>query len=248
MILELNPRKETESVKDDRPPPYSISEPLPSGERHTTFDSSPVNQVFISSRYKDLSGTFHIDPDLQVSSPFTCTKRQKPRKRKAPEIPNASFRTRHGAISLNLALSGSTTNITKANVVVTSRSGDITLNLLSGHPTKRINLNVRSKRGDIVLLIPKTFLGAIQLRSRKGSLTFLPAFARGVRLLKSDDNEALVLVGDTSLASANSSNLEYCGVTSRFGKITVGISGEDHFVAEAGIWKRLGGLLKGVGS
>jgi hypothetical protein len=65
-----------------------------------------------------------------------------------------------------------------------------------------------------------------------------------MKVLKSDENEALVLVGNTTLGSTEP---DYCELTSRYGNITVGVSGEDHYVAEIGKWKKLGGYLKAIG-
>jgi len=255
MILEKNQSKETDAAfKDDRPPPYSInviSEPGSSSEgRHTgdtaTGTPTPVNHAHIRSHYRDLSGTFYVDPELPSPGPDLCVKKNARRRcGKSTAIPNASFRTRHGAVSLNLAVTGASANTATANIVVVTRTGDINLNLLSGHSMKRISLDVRSRKGNIVLLVPKSFHGAIHLRTtRRGSLNFLPAFASVMKFLKSDDNEALVLVGDTTLG--NFAEPDYCELTSRLGKVTVGVSGEDHYVAEVGVWKKLGEYIKGI--
>ena len=51
-------------------------------------------------------------------------------------IPNASFETRHGAISLNLATAGGTNVPNKTYVKVASRHGKVNVNLVS--PTSSV--------------------------------------------------------------------------------------------------------------
>jgi len=70
-------------------------------------------------------------------------------------------------------------------VDVHSRSGQ------SLHPCL-VNTLCRSHAGNIVLLVSPNFSGAVQLRSSRGTLTFLPAFANKMRMLKHADDEALL--------------------------------------------------------
>jgi hypothetical protein len=128
---------------------------------------------------------------------------------------------------------------------------------------RHINLDVSSRRGSwlqrsyplsviytlighIFLLVSRTFYGVIQLRSCRGKLTFLPSFARNMRMLKSEDDSALVLfstplrsvepqsTGETSFA-------DYCELTTRHGNVTVGIANEDNFSSPTpGIWSKIG--------
>lgn len=61
--------------------------------------------------------------------------------------PNASFRSRHGAISINLATSGTTANRTKAYIQASTRRGDIDINVYSLQKEKHIALEVHSRHG-----------------------------------------------------------------------------------------------------
>lgn len=100
-----------------------------------------------------------------------------------------------------------------------------------------------------MLLIPRTFAGVIQLSTSKGSIQMLPAFRASTKTLKEVDHEALVLIGDQNAASAGDPRVaDFCQLNSRFGKVVVGIDGEDNYVSEAGFWKKLGGYLRGSSS
>jgi hypothetical protein len=82
-------------------------------------------------------------------------------------------------------------------------------------------------------------------------MTFLPAFAKHMRMLKTEDDEALVLFetgspSPSTATSAGPSTADYCELDSRFGAVTVGLAGEDRPVnAGSGFWKMIGGYLFG---
>lgn len=61
--------------------------------------------------------------------------------------PNASFKSRHGAVLINLATRGTTADRTKAYVQAFTRNGDIDINLYSLQKEKHIALDVQSRRG-----------------------------------------------------------------------------------------------------
>jgi hypothetical protein len=63
------------------------------------------------------------------------------------KTPNASFRTRHRSISINLATTGSTTINNKAYVQVSAHKGDININMYSLQKGKHINLDAYSRHG-----------------------------------------------------------------------------------------------------
>jgi hypothetical protein len=71
------------------------------------------------------------------------------KKKKLRQIPDAIFRSRRGNISLDLAATGYASDVPRASITATTKSGNISLNLISGAPTKpRFDLEVNSRSGD----------------------------------------------------------------------------------------------------
>ena len=101
----------------------------------------------------------------------------------------------------------------------------------------------------IVLLIPPNFEGALNLHSRSGSVKFLPAFAQRARVVNADDEGAHVLFGTgaLSMVEPTSEGLDFCSVSSRHGKITVGVSGVDQLEVanETSLMKKIGTMVLG---
>ena len=103
----------------------------------------------------------------------------------------------------------------------------------------------------ISLFVPPNFNGALHLRSRCGNMKFLPAFAQRARLVTADDEGAFVLFGDGDLSSIcepTSDGLDYCSLSSRHGRLTIGVSGVDQlettgFAAGSNIIKKIGALF-----
>lgn len=97
--------------------------------------------------------------------------------------------------------------------------------------------------GDIILLVPKSYSGVVEMRTKRGSLKFLPAFAKEMRVLKAKDDEALILIGENNFSSSSlhqdSGAADYCQLSSRSGVVTVGLVGENVHHSEPGLWKRL---------
>jgi hypothetical protein len=194
------------------------------------------------------------------------------------KTPNASFRTRRrGTVGINLATRGTTPENNKAYARVSTRKGDINVNLYSLQAGKRINLDASSKRGECVIIfklicsvlvritniwltghilifIPRNFCGAIQLKSRKNGYQILPALACASRTLRTKNHEALILVGDptsssTSPDTADDLAADFCQLESRGGKVTVGFTGEDKYVpTEIGMWQKVEEFFKGKSS
>jgi hypothetical protein len=93
--------------------------------------------------------------------------------------------------------------------------------------------------GDIVLSLPDTFSGVIQLSTRKGSLHFLPGLAAEMKVIKRSDKEALVSIGDHAL-SGGTEHVDFCQLTSRSGKLIVGLSSRDRDAeVKSGFWAML---------
>ncbi|KAJ7623227.1 hypothetical protein FB45DRAFT_1031159 [Roridomyces roridus] len=229
---------ETQSVPsfsdfDPRASAASIGTPLP-----------PVpgssGQVRLETSHADITGTFHIEP-----KPPMPELTNKKKKKKARITPDGIFRTRSGKIAVDLSTSGHVRDAPKASVLVVSKSGNITLNLLdSAEMRPRLELDVKSKSGTIVIFFPKSFAGAIQLHTRGGTLEFLPAISRLIQVVKSNERESLVLFG-RQIAPSSQLPSDFCHVLTRSGNVFIGLLGEDSYIAKLGLWERIGVFFKG---
>ncbi|KAJ7759276.1 hypothetical protein B0H16DRAFT_1689192 [Mycena metata] len=199
------------------------------------------SQIRLDTHFADITGTYYVDP----KAPITQLSNKGKKSRRAKSTPDAIFRSRSGKIILDLATTGLVGDVAKATVIVGSKSGNITLNLLPADESRpRFDLEVKSRSGTIVVFIPKTFAGAIQLRTKSGNLEFLPAITQQVQAVKDTDQESLVLFGKQNGPSSQLPS-DFCNIMSDSGRIIVGLRGEDTYVEEPGLWQRLGGFLKG---
>lgn len=236
--------------RTDKPPPYmdipNVPEPSRSNGnalvqvRHAVGMLAPpptVNQVHLEARNEPISGTFYIDPQIPNSS---LGKKKKSKCGK--HASDASFRSHKGPISLELATTGSVSRTQRATVNVTTRSGDVSINLLPIHPSQpRMGLDVYSRKGNTLLYIPPTFSGVIHLTTRKGELTMLPRLSASMKILKSTNKEVLVMVGSQSVDSTgNAPVADLCQLKSHSGNIVVGLAGQDKYSPPVGFWKRMG--------
>ncbi|KAF7370574.1 Aminoacylase 1-like protein 2 [Mycena sanguinolenta] len=182
-----------------------------------------------SSSHLDI-GTFYVDPQKPTNE-LTNKKKKKPKKKE----PDARFITSSGKIAIDLATTGHVRDAPKASVVVTSKSGNITLNLLPADDESRprLDLNVTNNSGKVVVFIPRTYGGPIQLQTKSGSFEFLPAISQHINVVKAGETESLVLFGSPS------SHSDYCQINTRSGKIIIGLKDEDKVVEELGFWQRL---------
>jgi hypothetical protein len=185
------------------------------------------------------------------------------KKRKLKSIPDAVFRSRRGNLSLDLATTGYVNEVAKACIQASTKSGDISLNLISGASTKPrfdVEVNTRSgtceslalcfislmiSTGTIILFVPPTFCGAIQLHTRTGDLNFLPGIASGIQVVKSSDTEYLVLVGKQQPVGLQQAPADFCRLRTRTGNIIVGERGKDTYVKSTSVWEKLAGLFRG---
>ncbi|KAL1940865.1 hypothetical protein VTO73DRAFT_7906 [Trametes versicolor] len=258
------------------PPPRPV--PLPRSPSSTIFrpqNAQTVNYFEVFSKHIPIEGTYLIDPTLPSVGPVPSTLRKQRRKRnrawgkdgRGTSDINASFRTRHGAISLDLAVVAESPAIpppgtpkVPATVVVSTRHGRINLNLFEAQPGRSVDLQVESRHGKITLLLPPTYDGPLLFETRNaGAVSFLPAFAARTRTLRASDRETLVVctapeepgrpkpAPPMSPSQPGPDDGDRVFVRTRHGRITVGISGLDR-VEETqiagGLFKRLGELLE----
>jgi len=219
---------------------------MPSSSRsHSLFQPAAqqqVNHVSMDSRHNPIAGSYIINPEMDNPFGKIDEKRYGRLKQKRLDkrnkkmfgndgAPNAVFHTRHGAISLNLATAGYSNLITKTHVHVASRHGKIHLNLFSLQQYKHITLEASTRHGNIVLFIPPNFDGALMIRSRQGKVNLLPAFSQRARIVQASDDGSLVLFGQSNLSlhDLGQDSVDVALLTTRQGRITVGVSGVDHY-------------------
>ncbi|KAJ7180700.1 hypothetical protein C8R46DRAFT_1070299 [Mycena filopes] len=212
--------------------PSSLPEIIPSG---------PFNVLSQQTRFADINGTYYIKPK-NLNQEVPTRRKQKPKFR---PIPDAVFRSRRGALSLDLATTGYASESPKAVIVASTKSGNISLNLISGGDIKpRFDLEAETRSGNIVLFIPPTFSGAIQLHTKTGDLNFLPGLASGMQVVKSSDTEYLVFVGKQQ-SPAGSAPADFCRLRTRTGNIIVGERGRDQpYVKSSSVWDKLAGMFR----
>lgn len=163
--------------------------------------------------------------------------------------PNAIFGSKSGPINLDLSLicPPHILDVQKAHVQAASKCGDIDIRVRHIHTRRRLNLEVSSRKGNIVIFIPRSFEGYIQTHSRKGTTQYLPALARRMALMSQTDREMQVFVGDTQPAC----NIEWSGDTIHVdagkGDVFIGYIEEDSKPAEQpGFWKKFASALVGA--
>ncbi|KAI8985665.1 hypothetical protein BD414DRAFT_537157 [Trametes punicea] len=266
------------------PPPYSPPPPPPSPN---TINPAPqpsassilnpqspqtVNHFEVFSQHNPIAGTYLVDPllpspSISASLRKACRKRSKAwGKGAGPKEVHASFGTRHGPISLDLAAVAEHggpfppgAKKVRTCVIVSSTHGRINVNLFEIQPGRSVDLHVESRHSKILLLLPPTYDGPVMFQTRHlNSVTFLPAFAARARTLRASDRETLVICTPPPAAdgsqpasrggpSLDGEDENRVLVRTRHGKIVIGISGVDR-VEDAqgagGLWKKLGELFE----
>ncbi|KAF5338381.1 hypothetical protein D9611_012460 [Ephemerocybe angulata] len=247
-----HPRRQTshgQLVQAAELKPYPTPTPSASSSRLADPLSPPaapdppptVNQVHLLSKKEDIIGTFYVDPLIPTLNPGKRKKRGK----RAASLPHASFQTRSGAIGLSLATTGNVLDSSKADITVASKTGNIEIRLLPTPPTRpRIAVDITSRSGDIMVWLPETFSGVIQLHTKKGELHVLPSLVKVAQVLKSTDKEAMLLMG-SGPRGEESSQTDLCQLNSRSGKVIIGLSGKDKHPQETGFWKKLSLFFSG---
>lgn len=97
--------------------------------------------------------------------------------------------------------------------------------------------------GDVVVWLPETFSGVIHLNTKAGNLRVLPGLEKVVKVLKSTNKEAMMLMG--SPTASDEAQTDLCQLSSRSGKLIVGLSGQDKHPEQPGFWKKLSQFFKG---
>ncbi|PPQ64774.1 hypothetical protein CVT24_007860 [Panaeolus cyanescens] len=236
-------------------PPTQPPKPSLDGVREPAYQTAPhkphrpshplptTDQVHIFEPDGNIQGTFHIDPSIQA---LDQSHRKGSKGKSKEQPPHASFRSRKGTINLELGTTGSIAQTPKGNVSVSSRSGDITINLLPMHSSRpRIGLETTSRSGNIVLFLPRNFVGVVHLSNRKGQLLILPALQSISRMVKNSEKEVIFMIGGHEDASDLSREASFCQANTRTGSIIIGLSGQDHYAPEVGFWKKLGKFFRG---
>ncbi|KAH9941993.1 hypothetical protein B0H21DRAFT_538944 [Amylocystis lapponica] len=170
-------------------------------------------------------------------------------------IVNAAFRTRQSAITLEVAVVGSPvltepqgqTSKMRGRVMASSRHGNISVNLFELHHSRNVDLDVSTRSGNIVVLLPLNFNGTVCVRQRNGGANLLPQFAARMRLVRATDREKLMVLDGGDLADAQNQNQadssDHCVIGTRHGKVMIGLSGLDVVPRPVSG----GGLLKLIG-
>ncbi|KAH7913841.1 hypothetical protein BJ138DRAFT_538137 [Hygrophoropsis aurantiaca] len=255
-----------EEQAPDTPPPYYTYEGDSLGASVSPLHTSDfstikvLKSIHVEKFRGPISGTYCIDPDVTgddhvQAENYSSDGNTGLRLGKSTghfSSPNALFRARHGAISLHLSAKGSSVQRDRTSIDVANRHGDISLSfepLLSG---KNLNLSVYTRRGKIMVLLPRNFCGDIQISNRKrGGYDILPGLASRIRNMKGQSRKTILHVGNGNGPSVNDlvdAVTDHCQITSRSGKIIVGLSGEDVIPNRQGddnLWKKLGGYFRG---
>ncbi|KAA1469039.1 hypothetical protein DENSPDRAFT_834570 [Dentipellis sp. KUC8613] len=249
----VEPVKEVSPVRSYPPSPVVSSDSSSSSLLPPLVPSGPtspaVNGLILKTRKEDIFGTWNVDPSLprrQVTpSLFNFGRRH------GTNPPNVSLSSRNGSVMVRLAITGPSNLTTR--VQAGTRNGSIHLDIFSKGPGRYINLHTYTRRGDTVILLPRDYIGVIELRSRRGNVDVLPSLAKCSRILKLSSNGAMVIIGDNpslskvqDVAAAAMYNGDYGMFASRRGRVKIGFSGEDTTLPpEPGFWQRLGRRLLG---
>ncbi|KDQ61396.1 hypothetical protein JAAARDRAFT_30825 [Jaapia argillacea MUCL 33604] len=253
--------KRTLAENEQLPPPYApptrafeggsstLSDPAQAPARtYSIADVAASNFICVHTRHSPIYGTYKINPELPehtIPNQPRLSPKELRRRAKSREAPlNASFECRHGNIDLKLSTDGTSANKCLSYVEVSARHGDVNVDVHAIRPGKNINLVCYSRKGTIVLFVPRNFFGAIQLYTKKGRIHFLPTLSTMMRVAKQYDREALILLGDGDNVPTTPPNpaaghfADFVNMTSRRGDLVVGISGEDIWEKDPGFWKR----------
>ncbi|KAI0029948.1 hypothetical protein K488DRAFT_72587 [Vararia minispora EC-137] len=215
---------------------------------HTLWKAPTVNGLHLLQE-EDIAGAWRLDTDLPpVAKPPKKSRRPRRARQVMEANPNLSLETtkKAGNIAAQLAFVGRPEyGSRKAFVRVTTRAGKVNIDVKEQVPGRHFDLDVYSKSGDSIILIPRSFQGIIELYSGKGKVIVRPTLASAARTLKSSKEEMLLLVGGAS--AEQSEHMDYVRFSSEGGaSVAVGFTAEDDVtVSEHGFWKKFGLMLRG---
>ncbi|KAG1768420.1 hypothetical protein EV702DRAFT_1203263 [Suillus placidus] len=237
-------------IPDCDPPPYtnfaSGSAIVASAVTIGLANAPTVKTIQLEKYHESISGTYMIDPDESDEEPsalqgFAARHNDLVGLRKATDFlsaaPHAVFRNRFGSIFLTLATKGSSEQCHRAIVDISTRHGDIAINLSSVHP------------GKMVILLPPAFCGDVQIHSSKlGGYDILPGLSSSIRSMNGKKTKTLLLVGGNTPAAERSESMDHCRLSSRHGRVVLGLSGQDSMPTpqrENNIWRKIGSFFRG---
>jgi hypothetical protein len=265
MLIQDDKELSPSHIPDCDPPPYSHLTSGSAGVSAVTTDSDSefanaptVKDIRLQKHHELISGTYIIDPDesrdqTSALQGFAARHGDLVGLRKAADFlsaaPHAVFRNRFGSIFLTLATKGSSEQCHRAIIDVSTRHGDIAVNLSSVHPGKRITLKVSSRRGKMIVLLPPTFCGEVHMRSSKlGGYDILPGLSSSIRSMNGKRRKTLLLIGDNTPTAEGSKSTDHCRLSSCHGRIILGLSGQDSMPIpqrEGNIWRKIGSFFRG---
>ncbi|KAI0730514.1 hypothetical protein C8Q76DRAFT_597263, partial [Earliella scabrosa] len=264
------------------PPPYSprpsssrVQSPPPpqSGTPTSVFrpaNAQTVNHFELFSKHDAISGTFLVDPRLPTPSLSIARRLRRKRdnvwgKSSTKTDINATFRTRHGAMNLDIEVVAQQPpqpgERVPARIIASSNHGRINIDVHDVQPGRSLDLHVETQHGKIVVLLPPTFEGPLVFNTRcSNSVQFLPAFAARTRTLRASDRETVVVcsaspsqppvIPTKPINQMADDPSDRCLVRTKHGKVLVGISGLDRVEEPApvgGFFKALGRLFETQG-
>ncbi|KAJ7623228.1 hypothetical protein FB45DRAFT_1031160 [Roridomyces roridus] len=245
-----NGEKNIYSNGSDLKPPL-IDAPAPSSSATTTAvphrpeikvpSSGSFTRLSLQTKWANITGTYYINA-VNPAPPNLQSRRKRRKQKKTREIPDAVFRTRRGNLTLDLCTNGYAKDVPRASIRASSRSGNISLNLIAGGAAKpKFDLECGSRSGTIVLFVPETYSGVIQLHTKSGTMNFLPGISSEMNVVKSSDTECMVYV--RSRLMAPNQPADFCRVRTRGGDIIVGERGKDTYHKPKTLLEKLTGFL-----
>ncbi|KAF7308344.1 hypothetical protein HMN09_00682700 [Mycena chlorophos] len=196
------------------------------------------DRIRIHKRWANISGTYFVSPHTPEPEPEpepgVDKKKKKPKpKPKKHDEPDAFFHSRRGFLSLDIGTagcgSGRASETAKTSIAASTKSGDININLIAPLVVRpRFDVEITTQSGKLTLFLPQTFSGAIQVYTKTGTVTLLPALTTSMRVVKSTPTESLILVGPQPMgADAQQRPADYCLLRTVSGDVLMGVRGRD---------------------
>ncbi|KAL6309327.1 hypothetical protein BKA93DRAFT_759607 [Sparassis latifolia] len=235
---------------------YLVDPSLPASPQTTTLSGLSMRRIERCNRSADREHAKNTRRAFGSDSESDCSS-SRGWKARTPEV-NAAFRTRHGQISVDVAVVGpnlySATDALgmvknlRARVMFSSRHGNISVNLREVQPGHCVDLDVSTRHGNVVILLPPTFDGAIVVHTRgdRDQVRFLQAFAECARTVRAHDRSTQIVLSPNANTTGREGD-DRCLVSTRHGKITFGLSGYDKadgVLLGGGLFKMLGDLMQ----